>query len=204
MTTHGLVDEVASASHTLFVRAVALKSAAQGDLVQAVVDATADLPAEDLRLKNPRVLRILLERLADEVLPTSDPLALARFRGIIALRELLHAEGGTLPVGGVAELLGISRQAVDKRRKARQLLAVEVPRRGLRYPAWQFADTGTALPGLPEVLRALHGHDPLAQARFFLAGNDRLDGERPLDRLRAGEVDPVVDAAHAFGEHGAA
>jgi hypothetical protein len=40
--------------------------------------------------------------------------------------------------------------------------------------------------------------------RFFLAKNVRLDGDRPLDRLRRGDVDPVVRAARAFGEHGAA
>ena len=188
---------------------VTLKSPAQGELVRAVVDATANLPPKELELEGGRVLNVLLERLADRVLPTSDPLAMARFRGVIAMRELLSAEGGALAASDVAQLLGISRQAVDKRRKLGQLLAVEVPKRGLLYPAWQFTDAGAPLPGLLDVLKVLGSHDAWAQARFFLSGNDWLEGKRPLDVLRVGGVDQVlVDrvlaAARVFGEHGAA
>lgn len=171
--------------------------------MRVVVDVTADLSAEELRLESPNVLNILLERLADRVLPTSDPLAMARFRGVIAMRELLHAEGGALSVVDVADLLGITRQAVDKRRHAVQLLAVQVPKRGFLYPAWQFTDAGTVLAGLVEVLKALREHDPWAQARFFLAGNHRLKSKRPLDLLRSGDLEPVLVAASAFGEQGA-
>jgi hypothetical protein len=181
---------------------VALKSSAQEPLVRSVVEATADLPAEALR--SPRALGVLIERLAERFLPTSDPLALARLRGHLAMRELLNADGGALSASQVAELLGISRQAVDKRRKAGQLLAVALPKRGLLYPAWQFTEAGTPLAGLVEVLGVLRAHDAWAQARFFVTGSDRLDGGRPLDRLREGALDPVLAAARAFGEHGAA
>ena len=199
------VDEVALAAHTSPMAAtVTLKSTAQGDLVRAVVDATADLPPKELELEGGHVLTVLLERLADRVLPTSDPLAMARFRGVIAMRELLGAEGGALSAADVAQLLGISRQAVDKRRKLGQLLALEVPKRGLLYPGWQFTDAGAPLPGFLDVLNALGAHDPWAQARFFLSGNDRLGGKRPLDVLRAAGVDRVLAAAGMFGEHGAA
>jgi hypothetical protein len=54
------------------------------------------------------------------------------------------------------------------------------------------------------VLPALAEHPSLAQIRFFLAGNLRLAKRRPLDVLREGDVAPVVRAAQAFGEHGAA
>jgi hypothetical protein len=183
---------------------VTLKSAAQGDLIRAVVDATADLPAKDLELQSSHVLHILLDRLADRLLPFSDPLERARFRGLIAMRELLSAEGGALTASDVAALLGMSRQAVDKRRKAAQILAVEVPKRGFLYPAWQFTEAGSVLPGLVEVLEALTEHDPWAQARFFLAANDRLGAKRPVDLLRAGALEPVLVAASVFGEHGGA
>lgn len=169
--------------------------------MRSVVDATADVPAEQLR--SAKVLDLLIERLADELLPTSDPLAKARLRGHVAMRELLSADGGALTASQMADLLGISRQAVDKRRKAGQLLAVELPKRGLLYPAWQLTEAGAPLAGLVDVLAQLREHDPWAQARFFVTGSDRLDGQRPLDVLREGALEPVLEAARAFGEHGA-
>jgi hypothetical protein len=181
---------------------VTLKSPAQESLVRTVVDVTADMPANELQSQH--VLGVLLERLADKLLPTSDPLAMARLRGHVAMRELLNADGGALAASQVADLLGISRQAVDKRRKAGQLFAVALPRRGLLYPAWQFAETGTTLAGLVEVLAALRGHDGWAQARFFVTSSDRLEGKRPLDQLREGALETVLVAARAFGVHGAA
>jgi hypothetical protein len=183
------------------VAQVTLKSLAQGSLVRAVVDATARLPAK--QLQSPGRLRILLELLADKELPTSDPLAKARLRGALAMRELLSADGGAYSASDVAALLAISRQAVDKRRKAGQLLAVALPKRGLLYPAWQFGDSGV-VSGFVETLAHLADHDPWAQARFFVTGNHRCKGKRPIDLLRAGTIDAVVAAARVFGEHGAA
>jgi hypothetical protein len=181
---------------------VPLRSAAQGELVRALVDATADLPAKELRITSPNVLHAF-ERLAERVLP-HDPLAKARFRGVLAMRQVLGADGGTLSGQEVADLLRITRQAVDKRRKAGRLLAVETPKRGHLYFGWQFTDAGQELPGLVDVLKALAEHDPWARARFFLSGNARLRGKRPLDLLRAGvgNLDRVLLAAGAFAQHG--
>jgi hypothetical protein len=77
-------------------------------------------------------------------------------------------------------------------------------RRGHLYFAWQFTDAGQGLPGLVDVLTALAEHDPWARARFFLSGNARLRGKRPLDLLRAGvgNLDRVLLAAGAFAQHG--
>ena len=146
----------------------------------------------------------LTEPGASELLETtSDPLSAARLRGVQARDELLALEGGTLGAEQVAQLTTWSRQWVDQRRREGKLLAVELSKRGFRYPAWQFADE-RPLPGLEPVLALLVAHPPLAQARFFLSGNHRLGGERPLDRLRAGDGDAVERAARAFGEQGAA
>jgi hypothetical protein len=132
-----------------------------------------------------------------------DRLAPAKLRGLRARDELLAAEGGTLTVAEVGELLGISRQAVNKRREAGRLLGIELGRRGFRYPAWQFA-SGETLSGFEKVLSALGDAPPWAALRFFLSGSHRLAGKRPLDVLRKGRVDPVLGAAHAWGEHGSA
>jgi hypothetical protein len=60
------------------------------------------------------------------------------------------------------------------------------------------------MPGLPQVLEALSAHDSWAQARFFVSGNRRLGRKRPIDLLGRGELEAVLVAVRAFGEHGAA
>lgn len=134
---------------------------------------------------------------------TSDPLGPARARGLRALNEILAEEGGTLDAEEVAEQLGISLEDIEQRRKAGQVLAVDTGSHGYRYPTWQFSES-SMLPGMEDVLLLLARHPPLAQMRFFLSGNLRLGGKRPLDMLRRGLVEQVHRAARAFGEQGAA
>lgn len=132
-----------------------------------------------------------------------DPLAGARLRGLAARDEILRREGGTLSVAQVASHLGMSRQAVDKRRRAEKLIGLSIGRRGYLYPAWQFGQGGV-IPGLETVLASLSVHDPWMRAAFFLSGDPRLEGTTPLDELRRGNVDAVRRAAAGYGEHGAA
>lgn len=132
-----------------------------------------------------------------------DPLALARLRGLARREQLLAAEGGVVSVEDVARQLGITRQAVEKRRRAGTLIGLATGRRGYAYPAWQFDPHTGVLVGLRDVLKALADHDPWMQAIFMLDPNDRLAGERPLDAIRSGRVEEVVEAAQLFGEHGA-
>ena len=135
--------------------------------------------------------------------PEVDPFARARVRGLRRRDELLAAEGGTLTTEEVAKLLDLTPQAVHKRRNTGKLLALVLGRRGLRFPAWQFSDDGV-LPGLEDVLAALTKAPPLAVVRFFLSGNARLGGKRPLDRLRKRGLSAVLAAASAFDAQGAA
>jgi hypothetical protein len=39
---------------------------------------------------------------------------------------------------------------------------------------------------------------------FFINPNTWLSGRRPLDLLREGQIQEVIDAAKEFGQHGAA
>ncbi len=136
-------------------------------------------------------------------LQRQDPLAQARLRGLHACRQLLEAEGGVLTGEEVAGLLHLTRQAVDKRRRAGRLLGISLGRRGYVYPAWQFGRNGV-LPGLEAVLVDLREHDPWMQAGFFLNGHTRLGGKPPVAELRRGHVEAVRRAARAYGEQGAA
>jgi len=132
-----------------------------------------------------------------------DPLAAAKFRGLERKRELLEAAGGALSAQGVADLLGITRQAVDKRRAQNQLVALTQGKRGYIYPWFQFED-GKTLPGLEEVLQELKSFDPWMQLAFFVNANDRLSGKKPAAALRVGSPEDVLRAARSYGEHGAA
>src|SRR5258708_7449658 len=104
-----------------------------------------------------------------------DPLAGARLRGLAAKRKLLEAEGGTLSSTQASKLLEISRQAVDKRRSEGKLLAIELGKKGYRYPSWQFG-----LRGLDKVLAVLRDQDVWGQLSFFLNPSAALPNRTPL------------------------
>ncbi len=171
----------------------------------------ADLSLQQLRHlpppasggRKPEFSRALVEQLTDHLPVERDPLARARARGLLAQRDMLNVDGPPMAVTEVAQHINITRQAVDKRRQAGKLLAVSFGTRNFSYPRWQFTNTGI-LPGLQEVLHALEPHPPWAQLRFFVSGNHRLGRDRPIDWLRKGRVEQVLQAAEAFGEHGAA
>ena len=198
-----LVDELLTVGILPPMASVPLKSPAEGELVRAVVDVTANLPAQGA--PEPQRLRVLLELLADRELPTSDPLAKARLRGVLAMRELLSADGGAYTASEVAGLLSMTRQAVDKRRKAGQLLAIGLPKRGLLYPAWQFADAG-------ETSRLRPRAEGAWQTRSVGAGavlrhrQPSVEGQAAARRASSGRVPSTVVllAASAFGQHGSA
>lgn len=129
----------------------------------------------------------------------------AKLRGVEAKRKLLEADGGTASSSELGELLGLTRQAVDKRRRDNRLLAVQTGGRAYRYPVWQ-VDGGETLFGLEEVLEALADHDAWMTLQFFLRENPRLGDERPLDLLRTedeGKFDEVLAAARTYGVQGA-
>lgn len=132
----------------------------------------------------------------------SPQLRSARIRGVEAREGLLAFEGGTVSTATAAKMLGITPQAVQKRRQRGRLLGVGMGRHGYQYPLWQFTSHGV-LAGLEEVLLSLREHDPWMQLAFFATGNGRLDGQTPVDALRCGDPDAVRHAATAFGEHGA-
>lgn len=63
-------------------------------------------------------------------------LAPAFARGRRTRADLPGAEGGTPTAAEVARRLGLTRQAVEQRRRAGRLLALPTDRRGYAYRAW--------------------------------------------------------------------
>lgn len=208
------LEEAARALPESTVAAAARAMRASRDALRSVVltrslNALAEVMAQDIRGleevasagSDYAVLLRMLER--PEVLETlvaDDPLAPARLRGIEARKELLEQEGGAVSAEELGQMLGgISAQAVNKRCRAGRLLGLPVGENRYRYPVWQ-VEGGKALSGLAEVIEVLGVEGPWMRAAFFLGGNVRLGGERPLDELRGGNVEVVKEAAISHGE----
>ncbi len=133
------------------------------------------------------------------------PFAKVLLRGVAARDELLTAEGGAMSADAVKDVLRLSsRQAVDNRRKAGKLLAVEAGRRGFLFPVWQFSSNGGMLPGFEATLGELResGLDPWMSLIFFLDPSPGLGGRTALQAVRDGDIDRVRKAAASAGEQG--
>jgi hypothetical protein len=168
---------------------------------ESVVNATSaptDVAALVRALSSKELLSELLEDLKQ-----AEPLAPAFIRGIQAKRRLIEENGGALSSEQVAQIIGISRQAVEKRRSAGKLIAISTGRHGFLYPVWQFDESGT-LEGLQDVLAVLQPHDEWMRTIFFVSKNPHLSGRTPVEMLRAGKLKEVLDAALIYGEHGSA
>lgn len=135
------------------------------------------------------VARALAEQAATDALQRLEPLAGAIARGAEIRAELAEAAGGMLSADEAGKALGLSRQAVDKRRTTGRLLAVRV-RGDWHYPAAQFHD-GEVLPGIDAAIAAMPEASPWSVLDFLLAPEDALDGRAPLAALRAGDLAPV-------------
>ncbi len=129
-----------------------------------------------------------------------DPLAPMLARNVEHRQKLLQLAGGALSAEEAGHTLGITRQAVDKRRRTNTLLAV---REGSdwRYPACQFHD-GETLPGIADVVRGFASAGPWATLDFLLASDTVLEGCTPLQVLKSGDRDRVlrlVRSSHGDG-----
>ena len=86
---------------------------------------------------------------------------------------------------------GISRQALDLRRKKHLALALSHGKRGFRYPAWQFSDA-LAEP-MQVILPLLSNHDAWSGYLLLTEPEPLLDGLSVVSTLRAGRVAQAVD-----------
>ena len=137
---------------------------------------------------------------------TSDPYEVgprgrALLRGLEIARRDLGESGGAFDLAQVTELLGISRQAVDKKVKDDALLAVPGPNGQRRYPVAQFTDEGV-VPGLKQALAALPSRNAWFRLNFLVNRDPQL-GLSPIDLLKSGRTAEVVEAAKHLGEQGA-
>jgi hypothetical protein len=135
-------------------------------------------------------------------LSSVDPFAEAMARGTAVKQELLKRAGGGLTSTQVATALGITRQAVDKRRSRRALLAVPTGSGEYLYPACQFAPDGV-IPGFETLLQAFQIKNPWTQLSALFAPAPGAAGKTVLESLKAGEVEKALAIVASFGEQAA-
>lgn len=123
--------------------------------------------------------------------------------GISARRAMLASEGGSIPAGEAALKIGISVRALGQRYREGSILGWhDEHSRATRYPAWQFGPHGL-LPGIEDVLRRFNEAaylNDMARLMFFLNRFEFLDDKRPLDCLRAGDIESALRATSAYLE----
>ncbi len=172
---------------------------------KALLGATLDLAETELPeagLSGEEIIFRLMQHLPTD--SSRDPFFSARMRGLQRRQALLQTEGAPLSAVETAQILGISRQMVDIRRKQEKLIGIRARGRRYSYPSCQFTEQGTVLPGLEKVLNSLDDKDPWMQLSFLVSPNHWLEGARPLDLLRDGAVDEVLRVAYSSGKQGGA
>jgi len=124
-----------------------------------------------------------------EAITNLDPMVPALARNVEHRNQLLQRVGGILSAEQAGKIVGITRQAIDKRRRSNAILAI---REGSdwKYPAFQFRD-GEVLPGIAEVVRGFEGQGAWVTLDFLLASESALGGRSPLEALRQGDLGAV-------------
>jgi hypothetical protein len=129
--------------------------------------------------------------------------AKALLKGVQIAQSDLKESGGAYDLDQVRVLMnGISRQMVDRKVREGSLLAVPGPSNRRAYPTVQFTYDGTVVPGLKAVQDALPTDNPWAVLNFLVRPDPRLNGRKPIDLLKAGEIELVIDAAQRMGQQG--
>jgi hypothetical protein len=129
--------------------------------------------------------------------------ARALLRGAEAIAEDLEAAGGTFDLEAVCSLTRLTRQAIHKQVTDGRLLAVPGPSNRNVYPVAQFNNDGRPVDGLKEVRDVLGSRSPWMLLNFLVNPEARLGNRKPIDLLRAGELDAVIEAARGVGTQGA-
>ncbi|EJC83575.1 hypothetical protein Rleg4DRAFT_6678 [Rhizobium leguminosarum bv. trifolii WSM2297] len=119
-----------------------------------------------------------------------DPLVPALARNVAHRQDLIERAGRAASAEDAGRILGITRQAVDKRRRAGTLLAM---REGSdwRYPLCQF-DQREVIAGISDVVRGFPGAGPWIALDFLLASDTALGDRTALQALRDGDREAVL------------
>ena len=129
----------------------------------------------------------------------AEPLAASYARSAERKRRVIERAGGEIGATEVGTLLGISRQAVDKRRAEGKLLAIRSPSGDYRYPSVQFTADGNVVPHLAKWLAVCGWRDEWMQLQLLTARARTLGGPTVCEALASGD-DALVDEALRLAE----
>ncbi|WP_245466706.1 hypothetical protein [Mesorhizobium sp. M1A.F.Ca.IN.022.07.1.1] len=152
----------------------------------------------------PRHTQVEREPVVDKSAFEPDARSRAMLEGVRIAQQDLREAGGAYDLDEVRTLMrGVSRQAIDKRVQDGSLLAVPGPSNRRSYPTLQFNRDGTVVPGLKVVREALQSSNSWAVLNFLAHPDVRLGNRKPIDLLKSGQLNLVLEAARRHGEQGA-
>jgi hypothetical protein len=117
--------------------------------------------------------------------------------GDIRKAELIEMAGGFYSLSEVASLLKVPEQLIEERRKAGTIIAIRAGD-DHGYPACQFGLDGI-VPGLSEALAVMPLRADWMRLEWLVVPDNVLKGLSPLEALRAGRIEEVVDVARGQG-----
>lgn len=122
--------------------------------------------------------------------------------------EIMNAEGGCYWAKTLAEKLDIDEQQVETLRQENKIIGLPIKEGGFVYPKWQFVLGSDGhykpLDGLDRVLALLRYSGPWGKAAFMLDRHISDYITTPLDGLREGKIDLVLEVAEGRYTQGAA
>jgi len=123
-------------------------------------------------------------------------------KGMEWVDKARRAEGGAWSGGELQERFQLSAANLHRRRKEHRIVFWRDARHAFFYPKWQFTGTGALGPGIEDILRIFKSFDEWRIMRYFLTPRYQLQGKRPLDLLRAGDIENVLSHARTHAEEG--
>jgi excisionase family DNA binding protein len=121
------------------------------------------------------------------------------------LRPFVIEPAAVIPPVGVigpdeaAQRLGVTRATIYNWIEAKRLIGWSLTRLGKMIPLEQIAGKGEVVTGIDRVLELIP--EPRAAWRFLDEMSPHFDmPQRPIDALKAGKLDQVLNAARASGE----
>ncbi|MBI2924304.1 MAG: hypothetical protein HYY24_01215 [Verrucomicrobia bacterium] len=111
------------------------------------------------------------------------------------VEQMQAAEGGAWTGAELQARFGLTPAVLHRRRKEHRVVHWRDARHEFHYPQWQFTPAGALLPGVQEVLQTLHSDDEWRVMSYFLGQRRQLSDRRPLDLLREGEKEKVLEHA---------
>lgn len=124
-----------------------------------------------------------------------------RMLAVVPNRSPWNGLGPFYSTRAVAQVLGgITRQAIEDRRRRHRIVALRTADGGWVYPAFQFGDDNRIVPGLPKVLATLSktGLSDWTVASMLVARQPELGRRSIVEHLRDGRpLEPVLALCRA-------